>query len=118
MYLPAVAPVTPKVIRKMGATIAAVALTGAIMAAPASAFDAELGKEVFSGNCAACHTGGNNSVMPDKTLKKAALEKYLEGGFNLNAIVYQVQILTYDNGMGLQLGSSFYIGSEIIVALY
>lgn len=29
-------------------------------------------------------------VQPDKTLQKAAIEKYLDGGFNLTAIVNQV----------------------------
>nr|P83391.1 RecName: Full=Cytochrome c6; AltName: Full=Cytochrome c-553; AltName: Full=Cytochrome c553; AltName: Full=Soluble cytochrome f [Cladophora glomerata]1LS9_A Chain A, Cytochrome C6 [Cladophora glomerata] len=60
--------------------------------------DAELladGKKVFAGNCAACHLGGNNSVLADKTLKKDAIEKYLEGGLTLEAIKYQV-----NNGKG------------------
>lgn len=34
--------------------------------------------------------GGNNSVQVEKTLRKAALEQYLEGGFNQPAIIYQV----------------------------
>ena len=39
---------------------------------------------------AACHTGGRNVVQAEKTLEKAALEQYLEGGFNTDAIEYQV----------------------------
>lgn len=39
---------------------------------------------------AACHAGGNNVVQNEKTLRKAALEQYLEGGFNVDAIVHQV----------------------------
>lgn len=33
--------------------------------------------------------GGRNVVIPEKTLDKAALEQYLEGGFNREAIIYQ-----------------------------
>lgn len=64
-------------------------------AAPAKAADLALGEEVFGNNCAACHMGGQNSVMPDKTLQKAALEQYLAGGFTGEAIVAQVE-----NGKG------------------
>lgn len=39
---------------------------------------------------AACHTGGRNVVQAEKTLEKGALEQYLEGGFNTDAIEYQV----------------------------
>uniref|UniRef100_A0A0G4GQG2 Cytochrome c-553 n=1 Tax=Chromera velia CCMP2878 TaxID=1169474 RepID=A0A0G4GQG2_9ALVE len=50
--------------------------------------DAELGELVFSGNCAACHAGGNNVVKAEKTLKKAALD---ENGMNsFDKVVYQV----------------------------
>lgn len=41
---------------------------------------------------AACHAGGNNSVIPDHTLRKAAIEQFLDGGLNLEAIVYQVRV--------------------------
>ena len=46
--------------------------------------------QVFSGNCAACHAGGQNVIMPDKTLEQEALTKYLDGGFNEAAVVKQV----------------------------
>lgn len=39
-----------------------------------NAADLEAGAQVFSTNCAACHAGGNNAIMQDKTLKKDALE--------------------------------------------
>ena len=39
---------------------------------------------------AACHTGGGNTVLPDHTLQKAAIKKFLDGGLNITAIVYQV----------------------------
>ena len=37
----------------------------------AFAGDAGAGESVFSGNCAACHAGGQNVIMPEKTLEKA-----------------------------------------------
>lgn len=40
----------------------------------AYAADIQAGEQVFSANCAACHAGGNNAIMPDKTLKKDVLE--------------------------------------------
>merc|ERR1712203_118858 len=57
---------------------------------PALAADLENGESVFLGNCAACHAGGNNSVVAEKTLKKAAIEKYLTGGDKAAAIQTQV----------------------------
>ena len=68
----------------------------AVLVAPASAFDEALGEEVFNNNCAACHTGGGNTLMPERTLKKDAIEKYLEGGYNLSAIIYQVRLAHRD----------------------
>lgn len=38
------------------------------------AADLEVGEQVFQNNCSACHSGGNNAIMPEKTLKKSALE--------------------------------------------
>jgi cytochrome c6 len=82
------------------ATATAAALIVAALAsplvAPAHATpDLALGANVFNGNCAACHTGGKNNVIPDRTLQKAAIEQYLTGGFSAEAIEYQVR-----NGKG------------------
>ncbi|WP_041780861.1 cytochrome c6 PetJ [Allocoleopsis franciscana] len=55
---------------------------------PALAVDAASGAKIFSANCAACHAGGRNVVMADKTLKKEALEKY--GMNSADAIINQV----------------------------
>merc|ERR1719310_559882 len=45
--------------------------------APAAlAADIENGEAIFNGNCAVCHAGGNNNVVPEKKLKKEALQKY------------------------------------------
>lgn len=59
------------------------------MISPATAGNLELGEEVFSNTCAACHTGGQNVVQVEKTLQKSALEQYLEGGFSEASIVRQ-----------------------------
>jgi cytochrome c6 len=34
------------------------------------------GAKIFNANCAACHLRGTNVIIANKTLKKAALEKY------------------------------------------
>ena len=57
---------------------------------PAIAADVEAGETVFNANCAACHAGGQNVIMPEKTLEKEALESYLAGGRNEKAIITQV----------------------------
>ena len=59
-------------------------------AMPAWAGDAAAGESVFSGNCAACHAGGQNVIMPEKTLQQEALEEYLDGGANVKAVITQV----------------------------
>nr|YP_009314854.1 Cytochrome c553 [Scinaia undulata]SCW23309.1 Cytochrome c553 [Scinaia undulata] len=41
----------------------------------ALAADIEAGAQIFSANCAACHAGGNNAIITEKTLKKDVLEK-------------------------------------------
>mmetsp|Transcript_5153 Transcript_5153/g.11870 ORF Transcript_5153/g.11870 Transcript_5153/m.11870 type:complete len:144 (-) Transcript_5153:236-667(-) len=48
------------------------------------------GEVIFSGNCAACHAGGQNVIMPEKTLERQALEEFLDGGFSEAAVVKQV----------------------------
>ena len=53
---------------KASAMAAAAALTFA--AAPAFAGDKGAGEAVFAGNCAACHAGGQNVIVPDKTLQQ------------------------------------------------
>lgn len=50
--------------------------------------DAANGAKVFSANCAACHMGGNNVIMANKTLKKEALAQY--GMDSIEAITNQV----------------------------
>merc|ERR1712050_166251 len=78
----------------MGSPLALGAALGLLVAVvsgrPALAADLENGEGVFAGNCAACHSGGNNSIVAEKKLKKDALEKYLTGGYNVEAIKTQV----------------------------
>jgi cytochrome c6 len=84
-------------------------LAASLFVAPAFAGS---GQSVFDGNCAACHAGGQNVIMPGKTLEKEvrartlgpahyavpdthcpppqALTEYLDGGFNEKAVMYQV----------------------------
>ncbi len=44
------------------------------LSSPACSADLIAGEQVFSANCSACHAGGNNAIMSEKTLKKDALE--------------------------------------------
>nr|QCI07436.1 cytochrome c553 [Leiomenia cribrosa] len=57
--------------------------TQSVMAADLSA-----GEQVFNANCAACHAGGKNLIMPEKTLEKEALEFY--GMKSVSSITTQV----------------------------
>ena len=59
-------------------------------ATPLFVEDASMGEKIFILNCAACHAGGQNSVVFDHTLEKVAIEKYMTGGFNEKTVVYQV----------------------------
>merc|ERR1712216_215309 len=61
-----------------------------LFAGAAVAGDFDSGKQIFSANCAACHAGGQNSVIPERTLEKAAITSYLTGGFNEAAVITQV----------------------------
>merc|ERR1719487_2691287 len=82
------APVSKTFDSKVAAAGAAAALS--LVATPAFAGDSAAGEAVFSGNCAACHAGGQNVIMPEKTLEQDALEEYLDGGFNEKAVMKQV----------------------------
>lgn len=52
------------------------------------AADIEHGEQIFTANCAACHAGGNNVIMPNKTLKQDVLAEY--GMDSVSAITNQV----------------------------
>jgi cytochrome c6 len=66
----------------------AIVLTIALVATPAQAADLANGAKIFNANCSACHVGGSNVIISNKTLKKEALEKY--GMASLQAIKTQV----------------------------
>ena len=59
------------------------------MSAP-PALDAQTGAQIFNAHCAACHAGGQNAIVHERTLEKTAIDKYLMGGFNEKAVAYQV----------------------------
>ena len=71
-------------------------LAAAVILAPLPSFAADpkdvdpIGKSIFEYNCAACHRGGQNIIMPEKTLEREDLEQYLDGGFNEKAVIRQV----------------------------
>ena len=50
--------------------------------------DLDAGEQVFSANCVACHSGGNNVLVNEKTLQKEALSKF--GMDNIQSIKTQV----------------------------
>eukprot|EP00970_Alexandrium_tamarense_P011167 scaffold2372_cov198-Alexandrium_tamarense.AAC.30 len=72
------------------AAVAGAAVTAGVAVSPAFAGDVGAGEQIFNANCAACHAGGQNVIMPDKTLEKEALEQYLAGGRNEKAVMTQV----------------------------
>lgn len=66
----------------------AIALFTFTLSRPVLAAEMPSGAKIFAANCAACHMGGRNIVMANKTLKKEALTNY--GMNSLDAIVTQV----------------------------
>ncbi|MEL6353328.1 MAG: c-type cytochrome [Cyanobacteria bacterium J06627_28] len=88
------------------------------VASPAIAGDLAAGAQIFSGNCAACHIGGNNAVMAQKTLKVDALEQYLDGygtEHDINAIIKQV---TYGKNAMAAFGTRLSEDEIVNVAAY
>ena len=69
--------------------LCAFALLNLGLARPALAAETGNGAKIFSANCAACHIGGGNIIIANKTLKKQVLEKYNMA--SMEAIVNQVQ---------------------------
>jgi cytochrome c6 len=74
---------------KKAAVVSVAALT--VGSGAAFAKDLDNGSQVFQGNCAACHAGGNNVIQSEKTLRKDALEQYLAGGLKEESIITQVR---------------------------
>jgi len=65
----------------------AIAVLNLALSAPALA-DTASGAKIFSANCAACHAGGRNVIMANKTLKKKDLETF--GMYSAEAIITKV----------------------------
>ncbi|TVU52173.1 MAG: cytochrome C6 [Arthrospira sp. PLM2.Bin9] len=70
-------------------------LTFALPRPALAAGDPVAGASVFSANCAACHMGGRNVIVANKTLSKSDLAKYLKGFDEgpesaVSAVLYQV----------------------------
>jgi cytochrome c6 len=77
--------------------LSAIALLFLLLPYNALAAEVSNGAKIFNNNCAACHIGGGNILIPEKTLQKSALSQYLQG-YNsdaIAAIIHQVQ-----NGKG------------------
>nr|QCI05957.1 cytochrome c553 [Delesseria sanguinea] len=53
-----------------------------------SGIDLNAGQEIFSQNCSACHTGGKNLIVPERTLEKATLENFKM--YDVKAITSQI----------------------------
>ena len=52
-----------KVMQSSATAAAGALVAGSLFAAPAFAADAGAGGQVFDGNCAACHAGGQNVIV-------------------------------------------------------
>mmetsp|Transcript_5061 Transcript_5061/g.12083 ORF Transcript_5061/g.12083 Transcript_5061/m.12083 type:complete len:132 (-) Transcript_5061:177-572(-) len=74
----------------MAKAAAAGAVAFGVAVSPAMAADAGAGEKIFDANCAACHAGGQNVIMPEKTLEKEALDQYLAGGRSEKSVRTQV----------------------------
>ena len=86
---PQAKPVMPLLCQSQNARLSAVA--GCLrLASPLLVEDVSMGEKIFSLNSAACHTGGQSSVVFDHILNKVAIEKYMTGGFNEKTVIYQV----------------------------
>lgn len=82
--------------------VIAAGLLGMTGATSAFAGDAGAGEQIFAGNCAACHAGGQNVIMPDRGLEQAALNEH--GSANQASLIKQVTNVkdaTPDFGGGL-----------------
>ena len=74
--------------RNIYISLSIIGLTMISLGTSVNAVDIRNGENVFTANCSACHAGGNNVIMPEKTLKKDALfDNKMD---NMKAITYQV----------------------------
>ena len=74
--------------RNLYTNLAIICLTIFSLSLSVNAVDIKNGESIFTANCSACHAGGKNVIMPQKTLEKDALS---ENEMNsIVAITYQV----------------------------
>lgn len=73
----------------------------------------ERGAQIFQNNCAVCHIGGKNLIVPDKNLSLDALHRY--GKDSIAAIVKQV---TYGKGVMPAFGEGLSTEDITNVATY
>lgn len=79
----------------MSMLLLTIVLVTIVFSHPAQAADLVNGAKLFNANCSACHMGGNNVIIANKTLKQEALEKY-----NLNSIAaIKNQVINGKNAM-------------------
>ncbi|AKG24636.1 cytochrome c6 PetJ [Calothrix sp. 336/3] len=73
--------------------VTAIACVSLTFTNPAFAVEPVNGAKIFQKNCAACHIGGGNILIAEKTLKQEALETYLENYkiTGIQAIIHQVK---------------------------
>ncbi len=76
-----------KILRNVA--IAAIAVVVLMFSSPVAAANLANGVKLFNANCSACHVGGSNVIIANKTLKKEALEKYSMN--SLEAIKNQIK---------------------------
>nr|YP_009402623.1 cytochrome c553 [Compsopogon caeruleus]ARX96175.1 cytochrome c553 [Compsopogon caeruleus] len=77
------------VLKKISFILSTILITALVISSQISyAVNIEHGEQVFSANCSACHAGGNNAIMAEKTLKKEALAT--NDMNSISAITYQV----------------------------
>lgn len=74
--------------KNISISLSIIGLTLTNIVTASNAFDIRNGENVFTANCSACHAGGNNVIMPEKTLKKDALSSNQMD--SMKAITYQV----------------------------
>ena len=72
---------------KVASGLAATTIAMSTFNNPALAADLNTGQKIFESNCAACHAGGQNIILAERTLQKEAIKKYLDGGFKESAII-------------------------------
>ncbi len=76
-----------KVVTWLAIALLAIAIASSGLA-PARAAESS-GAALFAANCAACHVGGRNIIVSEKTLRQADLERY--GFDSVAAIARQVR---------------------------